>query len=229
MLEKLTTLEIRILGSLIEKQHTTPDYYPMTLNGLVNACNQKTARYPVTEYEQDEVAQGLDTLREKKWVLRVDCAGARVAKYRHQVEAVVELEKPQLAILCLLLLRGPQTLGEIRTRCERLYMFPDIRSVDETMCTLIHFQEPCSLATELPREPGRKESRFTHLLGLETQTNASADQDNTSISTTPSKTARPLDSQATALLEELKSDSLALRKEMEILKNEFAELKKRFD
>lgn len=228
MFESLTALEIRILGSLIEKQHTTPDYYPMTLNGLVNACNQKTARYPVVEYEQDDIVQGLDALRAKKWALRVDAAGARVAKYRHQVEAVVELNPPQLAILCLLLLRGPQTLGEIRTRSERLYMFPDIQAVEEQMGTLMQLEEPGALAIELPREPGRKESRYSHRLG-QPQEDATAGLAPVSTHTPVPNVTSPLDNEAVAILEALKGESENLRQEIEQLKIEFAAFKKQFD
>jgi len=228
MFETLSALEIRVLGCLIEKQFTTPDYYPMTLNSLVNACNQKTAREPVTEYSEAAVLQGLDALRKKKWVLRVDSAGARVAKFRHQVGAVVDLDKPQLAVFCLLLLRGPQTLGEIRARSERLYLFPDIQSVEASMHSLIRLEDPGPLVKELPREPGRKEKRYVQVV-CPTEADAVHANDNEARSSSTPPLSRTFDKEAIALLHALKAESETLRNELNVLKVEFAELKSQFE
>ena len=223
MIHPLSALEIRILGSLIEKKMATPDYYPMTLNSLTQACNQKTARDPVTDYEPEQINAGLDTLRDKGWVLRVDTAGSRTAKFRHQAEAIAEFHAPHLAVLCLLFLRGPQTLGEIRTRSERLHLFPDLTAVEDTMLELIQWTEPCAFAVELPRQPGQKEKRYSHLLADSTpQTPLPTSQP--IIATTEIATTVPPGNLDEAILE-LRAESESLREELQALKQEFIELK----
>ncbi|WOO39984.1 YceH family protein [Rubellicoccus peritrichatus] len=165
----LSSVEIRVLGCLIEKESTTPENYPLTLNSLVNACNQKSSRDPVLELEEDEVLDALDSLREKRLVYRVDTAGSRVAKYRYDLDSVDQFNLPQKALLCVLCLRGPQTPGELRTRTERLHSFANPNAVLEALKTLQEdFEEP--LVTQLPRQAGRKEARFAHLLGDQQQT-----------------------------------------------------------
>lgn len=233
MTPSLSPLEIRILGSLIEKQMTTPDYYPMTLNGLTNACNQKTARNPVTQYEESDVHEGLESLREKKFALRVDTAGSRTAKFRHQMEAVGDFEKPHLAVLCILLLRGPQTLGEIRTRSERLYLFRDLAAVDTVMQELIRWEDPNPMAVELPKEPGRKEKRYSHLLGDAPQTQTASQSavspiEQEPVSATTENTPAP-ESDFAEQLKAVKEENRSLREAVDSLRAEFEIFKKQFD
>ncbi len=158
----LTATEIRILGSLIEKEMTTPDYYPLTLNSLTTACNQKSNRDPVMALDETDVVKALDTLRFKGLALQASGEGSRVPKYGHNLEAKLHFEPEQLAILCELFVRGPQTLGELRTRCERMRPFADLAAVEEVLAELMEHEPP--LVVKLPRQPGRKEQRYAHLL-----------------------------------------------------------------
>jgi uncharacterized protein YceH (UPF0502 family) len=161
MLPILSASEQRVLGALIEKAITTPEYYPLTLNALVNACNQKSNRDPIVAYDEATVLGAVDGLREHG-LIRV-LTGERVAKYRQYFQEAVAVTPAQEAILCELLLRGPQTIGELRGRCERLYSFPDLATVEMTLAELLDREEP--LVIRLPRQSGRKESRFAHALG----------------------------------------------------------------
>lgn len=162
-----------MLGCLIEKDISTPEYYPLTLNSLVAACNQKNNRDPVVEYDEKTVVRALEGLREKKLALRVDMATSRVPKYKHSIKDMFPLNEQQVALLCTLLLRGPQTPGELRGRSERLYPFRDLEQVDEVLQSLIDgLEEPLIVA--LPRQPGRKEIRFAHLLSGEPDLSAEA-------------------------------------------------------
>lgn len=158
----LNDLEVRVLGCLIEKEVTTPDYYPMTLNALKNACNQKSNRNPVTSLEETTVVRGLDELKEKGLARKVHESGSRVPKYRHALRETVELSEPEVAILCGLMLRGPQTGGELRGRSERMYGFGRLEEVEETLQGLMEREQP--LVIKLPRQAGRKEQRYMHLL-----------------------------------------------------------------
>lgn len=160
--EPLSLVETRILGCLIEKEATTPDLYPLTLNSLVNACNQKSNRAPVLELDDDTVAAGLESLRHKHLALLVTQAVARVAKFKHSLDKHYPLPEPQVAILAELLLRGPQTAGELRTRCERMCPISDLDTMREELTQLS--TRPTPLIVELPRQPGKKDARFTHLL-----------------------------------------------------------------
>lgn len=159
----LSSTEVRVLGCLVEKAITTPDYYPLTLNSLLTACNQKSNRDPVESYDDKTVARAIEGLREKKllWVRTV--AGSRVPKYEHRADEVLLLTPPQLALLCVLMLRGPQTLGEMRTRCARMHEFDTTEAIAEIMEELAaHDSGP--LVTLLERQPGKKEPRYAHLL-----------------------------------------------------------------
>jgi len=151
------------LGALVEKQITTPEYYPLTLNALTAACNQKNNRHPVTAYNEDEVAQAIETLREKNLVYVFYGSTSRVPKYKHVVPEVLHLTPPETAIMCVLMLRGPQTPGELRGNASRLYEFSGLDEVEQTLAGLIT-HEPDPLVTRLPRQAGQKEVRFTHLL-----------------------------------------------------------------
>jgi len=158
----LNDIEIRILGCLIEKEMTTPEYYPLTLNALTNACNQKSNRDPVLELDEASVVRGLDGLRHKGLAMQAHGEGSRVPKYRRALFEKLFLEPEQLAVLGELLLRGPQTVGELRTRASRMHPFADLEQVDAVLTELAERQPPLTL--KLPRQPGRKEHRFAHLL-----------------------------------------------------------------
>ncbi|MBZ5631821.1 MAG: YceH family protein [Acidobacteriia bacterium] len=132
-MEPLHPIEVRVLGSLLEKDLTTPEYYPLTLNALQNACNQKSSREPVVNYDETTVAQGLELLRQKQLVLKVSGAGHRVEKYAHRLGETLNLGRRELAILCVLMLRGPQTVGELRGRTERMHPFEDMEEVERVL------------------------------------------------------------------------------------------------
>ncbi len=165
MTEKLTETEARVIGALIEKQLTTPEYYPLTLNALIAACNQKTNREPVVFYSEQTVQKSLDDLREKNIVYVFYGSTSRVLKYKHILDKVYELDAPEVAVLCVLMLRGAQTLGELRERTGRLYEFPGLGEVNETLDGLMRRDEP--LVARLERQPGQKEVRYAHLLSGE--------------------------------------------------------------
>src|SRR5512141_2237723 len=164
MLESpLTDVEIRILGCLIEKQHTTPDYYPLTLNALVAACNQTSNRHPLVAYDERTVSDGLEALRQGQLVWLVSASGSRAVKYEQRLTELLRLSLQETALLGVLMLRGPQTLGELRARSERIYPFADLAETEAAMQALVQ-AEPAPLAVKLPRTPGTKEARFAHLL-----------------------------------------------------------------
>lgn len=157
---------MRVLGSLVEKQVTTPEYYPLTLNALMLACNQKNNRHPITAFNEDTVAAALETLREKNLAYVFYGSTSRVPKYKHVLPEVMHLSQPELAVICVLLLRGPQTTGELATRAFRLHEFAGLEEVESTLNSLIS-REPDPLVTRLPRQPGQKEVRYAHLLSGE--------------------------------------------------------------
>src|SRR6202051_696812 len=155
----LNEVEARVLGSLIEKELTTPAYYPLSLNALVNACNQKSNRDPVMTLQEDAVRQALRSLSEQALV-RSAGGDSRVAKYEHRINELYNFHRHEIAVLCVLLLRGPQTPGELRTRAERMYAFEDLESVHAALNLLARREPP--VVKVLPREPGTKESRYMH-------------------------------------------------------------------
>ena len=161
----LTETEVRVLGSLIEKQLTTPEYYPMTLNALVAACNQKSNRDPVVSYDENTVTAALDTLRDKNLVYTFHGSTSRVVKYKHMFPNVFELDAAEVAVMAILMLRGPQTIGEIRGRTDRLHEFASLPEVQETIDKLAHRDEP--LVIRLERQIGQKDARYAHLLSGE--------------------------------------------------------------
>jgi uncharacterized protein len=158
---RLNEIEVRVLGSLIEKDITTPDYYPLSLNSLVNACNQKNNRDPVMALDEDSVRQALTTLQEKRMAGSAGGADSRVTKYEHRLQEVFNFDRREIAVICVLLLRGPQTPGELRGRTERMYRFEVLDDVEATLKRLMEREPP--LIAVLPRQPGTKESRYTHL------------------------------------------------------------------
>lgn len=159
----LSAPELRVLGSLIEKSKTTPDYYPMTLNSLTAACNQKTSRHPVTEYDEETVVLALNNLKGQSLVATAVGGGSRVIKYKHNFTTVHEIEPEELAVLCLLMLRGPQTPGELNTNSNRLYEFKSLEEVYSVLNKLMRSEFP--YVKELAKRPGQKEARYIHLLG----------------------------------------------------------------
>ena len=157
----LSLLETRVLGTLVEKQHTVPDTYPLTLNALVSGCNQKTSRSPVMEASETEVQATLDNLKRRNLV--IESSGGRVARYAHNVDSVLKVPSQSVAILTVLMLRGPQTPGELRINCERLHRFADLSAVDAFLEELAA-RPAGALVVQLARLPGARENRWAHLL-----------------------------------------------------------------
>jgi uncharacterized protein YceH (UPF0502 family) len=159
----LNDVEVRVLGSLVEKQITTPEYYPLTLNALTNACNQKSNREPVVAFNEPTVTQAIETLREKNLVYVFYGSTSRVPKYKHMMPEVIHLDQRELAILCVLMLRGAQTLGELKERTGRLTEFTSLGEVEETLNSL-SVREEQPLVIKLARQRGHKDARYAHLL-----------------------------------------------------------------
>ena len=159
----LNPVEVRVLGALIEKEITTPEYYPLTLKSLTTACNQKSNRHPVVSLEEKAVVRALESLREKGLARQVSGVDMRVPKHYHLFDEKVGLTRPQIAALCVLMLRGPQTVGEIRGRSGRLYEFAGLEEVERVLVELAERTEG-ALVVQLARQPGRKETRYAHVL-----------------------------------------------------------------
>jgi uncharacterized protein len=209
----LHPVEVRVLGALLEKEITTPEYYPLSLNALVNACNQKSNRDPAVNFDEATVEQALHSLRDKGLLLAITGAGSRVQKYAHRISEKLNLGRPELAILCELMLRGPQTLGELRTRAERMHAFDDLEQVQSVIDRL------SELIVKLERRPGEKESRFAHLLsGPPAVSN--------SVSHTDAETPAP---QRHDRITTLETEVAQLRQELEDLKQQFAVFRKQFE
>ncbi len=164
-MELLDPVEARVLGALIEKEGTTPEYYPLSLNSLINACNQKSNRDPVVDFNEDTALDALYRLREKMLVLKVTGSG-RVDKYAQRISETLNLGRREMALLCILLLRGPQTLGELKDRSERLFSFTDLSETESVLEKLAQWPDG-ALVKKLPRQPGQKEARYSHLLSGE--------------------------------------------------------------
>lgn len=216
----LDPVEARILGALIEKQMATPDYYPLTLNALVAACNQKTNRDPVMALDEAAVIRGLDGLRRRRLVWQVKTQGSRAPKYEHNLKDTADFSASELALLCELLLRGPQTAGELRGRSARLLEFGGLAAVEHTLQKLIaHERGP--FVAELPRRPGHKENRFAHCFGPLEPEAGSAE---------PASAAAPgpeaPSAEGIAALEQAVAD---LRQALEDLRAEFLEFKRKFE
>src|ERR1043166_1279234 len=218
MPEILKEIEARILGSLVEKQLTTPEYYPLTLNALVNACNQKNNRDPVVSYSEKAVADTLENLRDRTLVYVFYGSTSRVPKYKHMLPSVYELDEPATAIISELLLRGPQTLGELRGHCDRLHAFANLGEVQETVDALMRRDDP--LIVRLAVQPGRKEARFAHLLFGDVDIEALA-------AVQAARAVRP--SIETDRMEKLEGEVSSLRSEVDGLKQTFEEFKKQFE
>jgi len=158
----LNAVEARVLGVLIEKERTTPEYYPLSLNALTAACNQKSSRDPVMNLSDTEVMNAIETLRNKKLAWQLSTAGGRVPKFEHNMPALFSFSAAEISIICVLLLRGAQTPGEIRNHCDRLHSFPSIDEVEKTLRQLTEM-EGGPFVKELPKQPGRKENRYVQL------------------------------------------------------------------
>jgi uncharacterized protein YceH (UPF0502 family) len=155
----LSGIEVRVLGALLEKESTTPEYYPMSLNALVNACNQKSNRQPVVSYDEETVTHALELLKTKRYAAAI-VGGSRVVKYAQRFSETLNMGRRELALICTLMLRGQQTLGELRDRSDRMHHFEDLSEVE----TCLHHLHERGMATKLERRPGQKESRYAHLL-----------------------------------------------------------------
>jgi len=217
----LNEIEVRVLGSLVEKQVTTPEYYPLTLNSLTLACNQKNNRYPVTSYSETAVAEALETLREKNLVYVFYGSTSRVPKYKHVLPEVMHLNQPQIAVMCVLMLRGTQTLGELRGNGSRLYEFSGLEEVEETIKSLM-FREPEPLATKLSRQPGQKEVRFAHFLSGEVNAESVAEREQ---QPRASRISAGETSRLTALEQEVES----LKTQVTSLQDQFDNFKRQFE
>jgi len=162
--DPLNAIEARILGCLLEKEITLPDYYPLTLNALTAACNQTTNRDPIMSLDENQVRRAVEAMKTRGWVFEISIVGARVSKYRHNLKTKLPvLEKPAIALLCVLLLRGEQTLGELRQRTERLHAFPDLESTEAGILKLVSYSEG-PLAACLPAGAGRRVAQYVQLL-----------------------------------------------------------------
>jgi uncharacterized protein YceH (UPF0502 family) len=208
----LDAAEVRVLGALIEKEIATPDYYPLTLNALVNACNQKSNRDPVVDFDEQEVEQALDGLRKKKLAATLTGAGIRVPKHRQLLSEMLNLGRRDLALLCGLMLRGPQTVGELHSRAERLHRFDGLEEVEACLQHLIE-RQPDPLVVRLPRPPGGKEPRYAHLLSGPVSM------------ASPAEPPRPRPDRLAALEAEIS----LLRREVEDLKQQFADFRRQFE
>lgn len=216
----LSDIEIRVLGCLVEKQVTTPEYYPLTLNALMLACNQKNNRYPVSSYSEDQVAEAVERLREKNLIYVFYGSTSRVPKYKHVMPEVLHLSHAELAVLCVLMLRGAQTPGELRSHGGRLHEFSSLDEIEQTLNQLIT-REPDPLVVRLSRQPGQKEVRFMHLLSGEVNEELVA-----SVETSAAGAQRRSGSDQVARLEQRVQDLEGIVDE---LRTQFGEFRKQFE
>ena len=217
-MELLSDVEVRVLGALIEKDITTPDYYPLSLNALVNACNQKSNRDPVMTLDEDAVRSAIRGLNDLGFTRFASSADSRVGKYEHRLNDTFNFHRHEIAILCVLLLRGPQTPGELRTRTERMYAFADLESVHNALNLLAKREPP--LVKMLPRQPGTKESRYAHLLSPMPDTAPAAP-----IEDAAAGDAKPRADRLGAMEAEIRQ----LRVDVNALQEQFAQFRKQFE
>jgi len=216
----LNDVETRVLGSLVEKDVTTPDYYPLSLNALVNACNQKNNRDPVMHLQEDAVQEALSTLQDKRLAGPTSSADSRVTKYEHRLQEAFNFTRGETAVLCVLLLRGPQTPGELRGRTERMHRFEDLTEVQSTLQRLMQHDPP--LVRVIPRQPGTKESRYKHLLARDVE-------DAADVAQAASSAFVASNSQDTDRITHLENVVSDLRKEVADLKQQLANFRKQFE
>ena len=215
---ELNENEARVLGALLEKEITTPDYYPLSLNSLVNACNQKSNREPVMNLDDDAVRGALRTLHDNSLARSVSAADSRVTKYEHRLQEAFNFDRREAALFCELLLRGPQTPGELRTRAERMHRFDDLSEAQSALQRLMNREPP--LVKVLARQPGTKESRYTHLLSGDAQP----------VSTGAGREVpAALERGKMDEFSRLSSEIAELRKDMADLKQQFAAFRKQFE
>lgn len=213
----LTDVEARVLGALVEKDITTPDYYPLSLNALVNACNQKNNRDPVMTLDENQVREALSGLEAMGLAGPASSADSRVTKYEHHLQDVFNFSRGETAVICVLLLRGPQTPGELRGRTERLHRFEDLEAVQAALQHLMRREPP--LAVMLPRQPGTKESRYAHLLSGEIPVAAPASRG----------VAAPVDHGQQDRVSHVEEQVATLEREVSDLKQTVEALRKRFE
>jgi hypothetical protein len=213
---QLNPVEARVLGALIEKDITTPDYYPLSLNALVNACNQKNNRAPVMNLEEDAVRDALAGLQQRNLAGPAGGADSRVTKYEHRLQESFNFTRGETAIVCVLLLRGPQTPGELRGRTERMHRFEALDDVQSTLQRLMQREPP--LAKILPRQPGTKEARYMHLF--------SGDFEDSSVA--PADTGAVTDNDA-GRFDQLEAEVTELRNDVADLKQQFASFRRQFE
>ncbi len=216
----LNEYELRVLGALVEKQIATPDYYPMTLNALVNACNQKNHRDPVVSYDEATVSKAIDTLRGKNLAYVFHGSEARVAKYGHVFPKAFDLNEAEVALMCVLMLRGPQTPGELRSRTQHLHNFESLAEVESLLQGLSFRDEP--LLVKLPRQPGSRESRYAHLLAGEVVI------EHQETAPHPESVMRPAPGESEKIAR-LETEVAALRHELDELKQQFTEFRRQFE
>ena len=212
----LTENEVRVLGALIEKDSTTPEYYPLSLNALVNACNQKSNRDPVMQLNENAVRDALSGLQEHRLAGPAGGADSRVTKYEHRTQEVFNFTRGEVAVLCVLLLRGPQTPGELRERTERMHHFETLDDVQSALQKLMQRQPP--LAKVLPRQPGTKESRYVHLLAGDV-----------AVAELPQTTAASQDSGDGERMARLEEEVGALRREVAELRDQLERFRRQFE
>lgn len=212
----LNPAEARVLGALVEKDITTPDYYPLSLNALINACNQKNNREPVTNFDEETVRLALRNLSDKRLAGPAGGADGRVTKYEHRLQEVFNFTRPETAILCVLLLRGPQTPGELRGRTERMHRFEDLDEVLSGLQQLMRRDPP--LAKALGRRPGTKEIRYAHLLSGDVEAWEP-----------PAESASTSGSADAERIIQLEEQVAALRNEIAELKQQMADFRKQFE
>lgn len=212
----LNETEVRVLASLVEKQLTTPEYYPMTLNALIAACNQKSNRDPVVSYDEATVSAALESLREKNLVYVFYGSNSRVVKFKHMLPNVFELDPAEVAVIDVLMLRGPQTVGEIRGRTDRLFEFTSLPEVQETLDRLARRDDP--LLVKLERQVGQKDARYAHLLSGEID-----------IATLPATRERTVSGGQNERIEKLESEIEVLKSEVAAIRSELAEFRKQFE
>ena len=214
----LNEIEVRVLGSLVEKQLTTPEYYPLTMNALTAACNQKSNRDPIMSLGETEIQAAIDRLRDLNLVYLFYGSGSRTVKYKHMIPSVYELDPAGTAVMTVLMLRGPQTIGEIRDRTGRLFDFRDLNEVQAALDDLTKRDEP--LIVQLERQPGQKEARYAHLLSGEIDVSKLA---------APAARGGGAASASNEKLEKLESEVERLSTELAEFKAQFEEFKKQFD
>lgn len=217
---QLTPTEVRLLGSLIEKELTTPDYYPLTLNSLTLACNQKNNRHPVTNLTETEVEHALNSLRDKNLAYVFHGSTSRVPKYKHVMTEVFHLNPPELAVMCVLMLSGPQTIGEIRGRGARFHNFSGLEEVEAALHSLT-VKDPENLVVRLSRQSGQKEARYAHLLCGEVSVEQLEEE-----APVKKRAASPAE---TDRLDRLEGEVGTLTSEVESLKKQFEDFKKQFE